>query len=143
MLVSYGFAPTLVKQLESQNRTAEVYFMFRRNGTRQFSNSFFFDLRPIEGEFYTYEVVFELFQTLEEDKFETLKDPRKLFFKTINIDDATPYIENLMENFQKNHHLTSREIYLKNSKTDKSQSAFELEVDDGLFRQHYFQVRDY
>lgn len=84
-------------------------------------------------------MIFESFRIVEEDLFEALKDPRKLFVKTINIDDATKYIKNLVRNFRNDHQLTTREVSLENRKADSFKSSFKLEIDDGLFRQHYFQ----
>ena len=74
------------------------------------------------------------------DRFEALKDPRKFFFETININDATTYIRKLVENFRSDRRLTTRKLLLEDYEIDGNRSSFDLEVDDGLFEQHYAQV---
>ena len=140
--LGYSFNPKLLELLEKYQRKKKAYFMFRKPNTNQFSNSFFFDITPINETFYEYQIVFEYFRIVEEDKFESLKDPRKLFFETINIDDATPYIRNLVGNFRNDHRLTTRLLSLENHVDSRSKSSFELEVDDGLFMQYYSQVQN-
>ena len=140
-MIGYSFRDTFVNLYENENRTGKVFFMFRRDGTRQFSNSFFFDIRPINGVYFTYEIDFQFFKIVEDDKFEALKDFRKFFVETINIDDATTYLGNLIENFRNDHRLTTLELSLENHKKG-SYESFELEVDDGLFRQHYLQKQN-
>lgn len=88
-------------------------------------------------------MVFEYFRVTLEDKFEALKDPRKFFFETININDATTYIRKLLQDFRNDHQLTTRKLLLEDYEVDAHKSSFELETDDGLFEQHYFQVPNY
>ena len=140
--IGYVIHPKFLEGFEKHARKNKVYFMFRRPGSSQFTNSFYFNIQPVDEKYYDYQITFEYFRIVKEDKFESLKDPRKLFYETININDATPYIENLVGNFRNDHRLTTRLLSLEDHEDSRWKSSFELEVDDELFRQYYSQVQN-
>ena len=120
----------------------KVVFLFRNNKqTKQFSDSMFYKLRnDEEGGLAncTYEVVFELFEIVRRDHFETLKNLRSLFYSTIYVNDVTEYLDNLSNRFKRQFGYTTRNILLENTKNDD----YDVEIKDGLFVQYYLQVQN-
>ena len=115
-----------------------VYFLYRKEGkSKQFSNSFYYDLKTEEGKAYKkYVAVFEQLEIEQNDRFEMLKNAKKLFFRSIDLNDPTIYLNQLTEAFKKEHHLLTLEVLLENYKNEN------LEIDDQLFRQFYMQVQN-
>lgn len=114
----------------------DVYFLFRKdNTTKQFSSSFFFGIKTKKGQPYKrYDVIFEQLEIEEIDRFETLKNLKKLFFSSIDLRDPTTYLNGLTETFKADYGLVTREVLLENYRN--------LEIDDELFRQYYMQVQN-
>lgn len=119
------------------NQFEQVYFVFRRSAhVKQLSNRFLYKLKNVHtGLYFKYEINFELFVIDREDKFEALKSPKSLFFKSSKINDAKEYLENMLSNFKGEYGLATKEIILDSG-------DFELEIDDELFQQYYTQIQN-
>ena len=115
-----------------------VFFLYRKdNYTKQFANTFVFNIKTKKGKPYQrYDLIFEQLEIEERDRFETLKNLKKLFFRSINLRDATTYLNGLTEAFKSNYGLVTREVLLENYKNAN------LEIDDDLFRQYYMQMQN-
>lgn len=108
-----------------------IYFLYRKDRTsKQFSNSFYYLIKT--GKYnVTYEVTYEPFKITRLDHFQSLKDLRKLFFKSNQLHDATAYLENLITTFRRRYSLATKEVLLEDYGDDS------LEIDDDLFKQLY------
>lgn len=126
-------------------KNTPVYFLFRETKKRkQFSNSFFFKIKnddeiEIKGFNYTYEIHFEQFEISQKDHFETFKDLKSIFYKEkISINDATVYLDSMIDKFKKQFNKTTKEIILENHREED----FKMEIDDQLFVQFFLQVQN-
>ena len=85
------------------------------------------------GDHYSYDIVFELFQIVREDRFELLKDLRRLFQKRVKVNDVKTG-EAMRKRFKEDYNRTTDDLPLE--------SNFETEVDNELFEQHARSVAD-
>ena len=73
---------------------------------------------------------------MSEDRFEFLKNPKRLFLKSNQINHPTSYLRGMKQAFKDRYALTTREIMLE-------REDFGLEVDSGgLFEQYYRQIQN-
>ena len=75
---------------------------------------------------FSYSIEFEMFKIVQKDKFELLKDPRRLFHKKVEVNDAKT-AETMRKQFKDMYSLTI------SKPLDRD---FDLEVDNELFKQH-------
>lgn len=122
------------------NRTNFVYFAYRQSTSKLFSGFHKFQLMNLTNEtiYYGYPVTFEQLDIERNDRFELFKNPKSLFYKTIKVNDAADYLQEMKKNFEEEFNLTTRNIILLNEETDD----FKREIDDELFEQFYLQVQN-
>lgn len=113
-----------------------INFLLRKKGTYEFSNILRHNFKKISSNNTQNVLVnFEITELERYDHFEYLKNPRSLFYKTLNLNDPTTYLGNLKRNFKDLTNLTTRNIPL-----DDQEDYFNIEIDDELFSQFYMQV---
>ena len=110
-----------------------IYFLFRESRTsKQFSNSFYYEIKT--GKYnVTYELMYERFEIRRDDRFDVLKDLRKLLFESVHIYDATRYLDGLIRTFRDRYGLATKEVMMEVEEHGDDR----LEIDDDLFKQFF------
>ena len=116
------------------NRNGVFFTIRKQKDTKHLSDIFYYRFRD-NGSGVAYELNFQPFEIDRVDKFEFLKKPSSLFYKKEYINDANVYLKNLIDKFEKEFGVTTREIVLENEKDDD----FKLEIRDELFEQFCLQ----
>ena len=116
---------------------SKVRFAIRtKKGTKKLSDGFYYRLKDKKSSLpCTYRLNFQQFEVVRDDKFEFLKKPSSLFYRKEYINDANVYLKNLIDKFENEFGVTTREIVLENEKDDD----FKLEISDELFEQFCLQ----
>lgn len=131
------------KLIEMNDDFQFVNLLYKQPGTNQFSDILRYSLKDhkyINGEkinrnLLSLEMTFELTEIERYDRFEYLKNPKILFYKSVKLNDPTVYLNNLKSGFEELTNLTTRNILLNDIKDN-----FKLEIDDEIFAQYYMQV---
>ena len=118
-----------------------VYFSYRDTESRRFYATYKFKIGHFEKnqtkKLYKYRLNFETFEIEQNDRFEFIKKPLNLFYKTININDATNYLNKMKETFERDYNLTTNKILLSNFETEN----LKREMDNELFEQFNMQSK--
>lgn len=113
---------------------SQTYFFYQQANSNEIGGGFTYQIGLQTWSNYAYDIEFELFKVIMEDKFELLKDPRNFFFKKIKVNDVTEYLNAMRKQFHDYYNLTTSNFLLDD--------YFDVEVDNELFEQYYRQIQD-
>ena len=118
--------------LNERFRNETFYFSYRYSDTKQLVEIYRFNL----ADDVKYKIKLEQFEIQIEDKFELLKDPKRLIAKPNHINDANLYLKQIESDFKERYSLTTTSIPL-----EERDARFELTINNRLFEQYYRQVQ--
>ena len=105
-------------------------FLHQQADSREIGGGFNFTIGKwiMDPEYHhSYKIEFELFRIVQEDQFELLKEPRRLFQERMKVNDAKT-VEMIRRRFEKDHNLTTDYLPLD--------GHFDLEVNNELYEQN-------
>ena len=122
------------------NQFELVYFSYRETESRRFCATYEFKLGHYNNtstKLYKYRLNFETFEIKQNDRFELVKRPLNLFYKTININDVTNYLNTMKQTFERDYNLTTNKILLSNLEAKN----LKREIDNEMFEQFDLQSK--
>ena len=131
-VLAIHFRRELYKQFEF------VLFSYRETESRRLCETYKYKIghsKTNSTKLYKYRLNFETIEIERNDRFELIKNPLNLFYKTININDVTNYLNKMKESFESNYNLTTNKILLSNFETQN----LKREIDNELFKQFELQ----
>ena len=117
-----------------------VRFYYREKESRRLCANYKFKIghsKTNTTKLYKYRLNFETFEIEKNDRFELIKNPLNLFYKTININDVTNYLNEMKQTFESDYNLTTDKILLSNFETEN----LKREIDNELFKQFNLQSK--
>lgn len=115
----------------------KFYFISKKKGTHELNGIDeveLSDLNSTQSSKKMVSFVSKLYIYKIEDRFSYLKNFLTLFLKTVNLNDTTEYIENLLENLKK--------FNIQTRKIAGNKGQNKIEIDDELFDQYFMQIQN-